>query len=93
MFCLHQNSDHIDLFMVKLMVLVFSLSPFLEELELDKDDRIHLLELGDTEFDNFAIMESIKWDLELEEDSIDMDMLDELKEVIQLIQLFALQFL
>jgi len=79
--------------MVKLMVLVFSLSPFLEELELDKDDRIHLLELGDTEFDNFAIMESIKWDLELEEDSIDMDMLDELKEVIQLIQLFALQFL
>jgi len=49
---------------------------------LDKDDRIHLLELGDTEFDNFAIMESIKW-----------DMLDELKEVIQLIQLFALQFL
>jgi len=60
---------------------------------LDKDDRIHLLELGDTEFDNFAIMESIKWDLELEEDSIDMDMLDELKEVIQLIQLFALQFL
>jgi len=75
------------------MVQVFSLFPFWEELELDKDDRIHLLELGDTEFDNFAIMESIKWDLELEEDSIDMDMLDELKEVIQLIQLFALQFL
>jgi len=93
MFCLHQNFNHIDLFMVKLMVQVFSLFPFWEELELDKDDRIHLLELGDTEFDNFAIMESIKWDLELEEDSIDMDMLDELKEVIQLIQLFALQFL
>lgn len=93
MFCLHQNSDHIDLFMVKLMVLVFSLSPFLEELELDKDDRIHLLELGDTEFDNFAIMESIKWDLELEEDSIDMDTLDELMEEEQSTQLFALQFL
>lgn len=79
--------------MVKLMVLVFSLSPFLEELELDKDDRIHLLELGDTEFDNFAIMESIKWDLELEEDSIDMDTLDELMEEEQSTQLFALQFL
>jgi len=60
---------------------------------LDKDDRIHLLELGDTEFDNFAIMESIKWDLELEEDSIDMDTLDELMEEEQSTQLFALQFL
>lgn len=55
------------------------------------DDKI--LRLVDTEFDMFIVKESVIMDLELEEDSIDMDMLDEPMVEEQLTQLFVLQFL
>lgn len=58
MFSLHQNFDHIDLFMVKPMVLVFSLFPSLVEPELDRDDKNRRQE--GTEFDMLLVVESIE---------------------------------